>query len=107
MIDSLVWEPVGFDASEVAWWRDRLASVVLPGEESALIDLVRELEDLKSCAAAVQAGQGLCEACNHAKQQPGWRAAAVQDPVRGHVVTLTTPTGHRYESTPSTGPGDR
>ncbi|WP_432558385.1 DUF222 domain-containing protein [Granulicoccus sp. GXG6511] len=49
-------------------------------------------------------GQGLCEACNYAKQATGWRATAKQDPTRGHVVTVTTPTGHSYESTQPAGP---
>ncbi len=38
--------------------------------------------------------QGLCEACNHAKQAPGWRAR----PGPADVVHTTTPTGHRYRS---------
>jgi hypothetical protein len=42
-------------------------------------------------------GQGLCEACNYAKQAPGWRARPSPGP-RHHVET-TTPTGHRYTST--------
>jgi hypothetical protein len=42
-------------------------------------------------------GQGLCEACNYAKQAPGWRARPSPGP-RHHVET-TTPTGHRYSST--------
>ena len=43
-------------------------------------------------------GQGLCEACNYAKEAPGWRVR----PVRagpGHTVRTTTPTGHTYDST--------
>lgn len=51
-------------------------------------------------------GQGLCEACNYTKQQPGWRSTPRQDPDRGHIVTVTTPTGHNYESTQPAGPGD-
>ena len=42
-------------------------------------------------------GQGLCEACNHAKQAPGWRARPGPEP--GEIET-TTPTGHIH----STGP---
>ncbi|GAW51489.1 MULTISPECIES: HNH endonuclease [unclassified Nocardioides] len=42
-------------------------------------------------------GQGLCEACNYAKQAPGWRARPSPGP-RHHVET-TTPTGHQYSST--------
>jgi hypothetical protein len=42
-------------------------------------------------------GQGLCEACNHAKQAPGWRARP--SPGIRHTVTTSTPTGHTYRST--------
>lgn len=42
-------------------------------------------------------GQGLCEACNYAKQAPGWRAHPRPSP--RHLVETTTPTGHRYRST--------
>ncbi|HET7475978.1 MAG TPA: DUF222 domain-containing protein, partial [Dermatophilaceae bacterium] len=45
-------------------------------------------------------GQGLCEACNHAKQSPGWSTAG-----DGEHTTITTPTGHAYESRPPTLPG--
>lgn len=51
-------------------------------------------------------GQGLCEACNYAKQATGWRSTVHQDPERGHVVDTTTPTGHTYPSTQPIGPGD-
>ena len=47
-------------------------------------------------------GQGLCEACNQAKEAPGFAAAA-----RDGVVTTTTPTGHRVRSrAPALPPGD-
>ncbi|CUR60316.1 conserved exported hypothetical protein [metagenome] len=39
-------------------------------------------------------GQGLCEACNYIKEEPGWRARPGPD----GVITTTTPTGARYES---------
>ena len=42
-------------------------------------------------------GQGTCEACNHAKQAPGWRASPVTD-VDGHEIETTMPAGHRYRS---------
>lgn len=44
-------------------------------------------------------GQGLCEACNYTKQQPGWTSTPSHHPGQGHIVTLTTPTGHIYTST--------
>jgi len=40
-------------------------------------------------------GQGLCEACNQAKEGIGWRARA-----SGETVETVTPTGHRYRSRP-------
>ena len=40
--------------------------------------------------------QGLCEACNHAKQAPDWHARSSPGP--GHTVEMTTPTGHTYTS---------
>jgi len=42
-------------------------------------------------------GQGLCEACDLAKQAPGWRASPVADAL-GHQIDTTTPTAHRYRS---------
>lgn len=47
-------------------------------------------------------GQGLCAACNQAKQCPGWHAQVLADglaPGTRHRVRLTTPTGHTYDST--------
>ena len=46
---------------------------------------------------SLENGQGLCEACDLAKQAPGWRASPVADTV-GHQIDTTTPTGHRYRS---------
>ena len=45
--------------------------------------------------------QGLCEACNHAKQATGWTARPRPGPSPGstHTVETTTPTGHTYTST--------
>ena len=41
-------------------------------------------------------GAGLCEACNHAKEAPRWRARPGPD----GTVTTTTPTGHSHTSRP-------
>lgn len=51
-------------------------------------------------------GAGLCEACNHTKENPGWAvkpATATEQEVardRDRIQTLevTTPTGHKYQS---------
>ena len=56
-------------------------------------------------------GAGLCEACNHTKELPGWKAQP--RPGLRHTIEITTPTGHTYRSTapplagfrvPGTGP---
>lgn len=41
-------------------------------------------------------GQGLCEACNYAKEAIGWQAQPRPGP--GHVVETVSPTGHRVRS---------
>jgi hypothetical protein len=51
-------------------------------------------------------GQGLCEACDYAKQAPGWRARPGPGGA-GDTVVVTTPTGHRYTSRPPGPPGYR
>ena len=42
-------------------------------------------------------GQGLCEACNYAKEAADWRSLPL--PSERHEVLITTPTGHTYVST--------
>ncbi len=46
---------------------------------------------------------GLCEACNHTKETPGWKARPAPGP--RHTLKLTTPTGHSYHSTAPPLPG--
>ena len=43
-------------------------------------------------------GDGLCEACNYAKQAPGWSVVTHTDENGTHTAVLTTPTGGVYES---------
>ena len=43
-------------------------------------------------------GQGLCEACNYAKESPGWRHQTESQWPRRHTVRITTPTGHTHQS---------
>jgi hypothetical protein len=53
-------------------------------------------------------GAGLCEACNHTKETPGWAARAVPTTSGNgnrHTIKLTTPTGHTYCSTAPALPG--
>jgi hypothetical protein len=47
-------------------------------------------------------GQGLCEACNYAKQADGWTHTRT-----GDTITTRTPTGHPYPSYPLRPPGWR
>jgi hypothetical protein len=68
---------------------------------------IRHLDHAKDYAeggsTSAHNGEGLCEACNHAKQADGWSAKPLDGPV--HTIEITTPTGHRYLSTvPTTGP---
>jgi hypothetical protein len=51
-------------------------------------------------------GQGLCEACNHAKTAIGWRARPGPAGAGEHVETIT-PTGHIYHSRAPDPPGSR
>jgi hypothetical protein len=48
---------------------------------------------------------GLCEACNHTKENPGW--TVVPRPGPRHKISYRTPTGHTYESTAPPLPGTR
>ena len=49
-------------------------------------------------------GQGLCEACNYAKQATAWRAKP-SGRGAGEEVEITTPTGHSYRRRPPPLPG--
>lgn len=44
-------------------------------------------------------GGGRCEACNYAKDALGW-STTVLNGTDGHRLRTTTPTGHRYTTTP-------
>lgn len=57
------------------------------------------IDRAKGGHTALANAQGLCEACNHAKSLPGWRASPVGEGTGPPVaVVTTTPTGHVYES---------
>jgi hypothetical protein len=43
-------------------------------------------------------GLGECEACNYAKEAPGWRVATSRDRRGAHTSEITTPTGARHRS---------
>ncbi len=44
-------------------------------------------------------GEGLCEACNYAKQAAGWHVLTHTDENGSHTAEFTTPTGASYQST--------
>jgi hypothetical protein len=41
---------------------------------------------------------GLCEACNYAKEAPGWHVVTSQDENGCHHAEFITPTGARHHS---------
>jgi hypothetical protein len=47
---------------------------------------------------ALDGGQGLCEACNYAKEAPGWRHQTRSSWPARHLVEITTPTRHTHWS---------
>ncbi|CAM3056614.1 HNH endonuclease signature motif containing protein [Tsukamurella hominis] len=44
-------------------------------------------------------GQGLCAACNYAKEAAGWSSRVVPDASGRHTVDTRTPSGHHHRST--------
>ena len=57
-------------------------------------------------ATSADNGQGLCAACNYAKEAHGWQTAPAPDSTTGHHrIQTTTPTGHTYTSRPPPMPG--
>ncbi|MFP3580401.1 DUF222 domain-containing protein [Arthrobacter sp. SIMBA_036] len=52
---------------------------------------------------SIQNGAGLCEACNHTKENPGWSVRSESGP--RHTLNVSTPTGHTYRSTAPPLPG--
>ena len=54
-------------------------------------------------STTISNGAGLCEACNHTKETPGWKTITIPGP--RHTTELQTPTGHTYQSTAPPLPG--
>lgn len=82
-------------------WRDQTCR--MPWCEAP----VRHADHIRAHAAGgsneLGNGAGLCEACNYLKEAPGWRTEVIAAP--GHVIKITTPTGHRYRSEAPRAPG--
>jgi hypothetical protein len=62
---------------------------------------IRHIDHVRPAAAGgptrIDNGQGYCQACNHAKQAPGWGNTVVSRD-GAHEVEIVTPTGHTYRS---------
>ncbi len=58
-------------------------------------------------ATSLDNAQGLCEACNYAKESPGWHHEPVADPLAVTEILVTTPTGHLHHSRAPDTPIDR
>jgi hypothetical protein len=71
---------------------------------------IRHLDHIRSRAGGGETsainGEGLCEACNYAKETEGWRHDPPEIEFRPHTVELTTPTGHRHASRSPRSPGN-
>ncbi len=52
-------------------------------------------------------GLGVCEACNYAKEAPGWKVTTSQDETGCHQAEFITPTGARHHSKAPPLPGPR
>ena len=99
-------------------YRDRTCATPYCGAPIRHIDHITPARD--SGPTSYANGRGVCAACNHAKEAPGWHATATDttstdtrssdtrgSDTRGsdtdwreRIVTLTTPTGHPYSSHP-------
>ena len=84
--------------------RDQTCRMPWCGAPIRQLDHIRPHRDGGATSGAN--GQGLCEACNQAKEAPGWKAEAVDGP-GPHTVETTTPTGHTYRSTAPALPGSK
>jgi len=69
---------------------------------------IRHIDHITTHAAGGETSennnQGLCQACNHAKQADGWTQHVIHDDTGRHTVQTTTPTGHRHRSRAPTPP---
>ncbi|WAP52260.1 HNH endonuclease signature motif containing protein [Arthrobacter sp. ATA002] len=90
--------------------RDQVCRMPWCGAPIRNFDHVRPFHD--GGKTSVDNVQGLCEACNQAKEAPGWSSSVQVDGTRDphsaaprHTVRTQTPTGHVYRSTAPPLPG--
>lgn len=83
--------------------RDRMCR--MPGCESPIGHHDHVVRHTDGGPTQVANGQGLCPGHNLAKEMPGWQSRVVDPRAGRHVIEVTTPTGHRYQSRPPTALG--
>ncbi|MCC3268137.1 HNH endonuclease [Arthrobacter gengyunqii] len=90
--------------------RDQVCRMPWCGAPIRNIDHIRPFH--QGGPTAAENLQGLCEACNQAKEAPGWSSAVLQQepkpsgaPATRHTVQTRTPAGHVYRSTAPPQPG--
>lgn len=68
---------------------------------------VRHLDHIQTFASGgpttATNGRGVCERGNYVRHMPGWRVQLID--TKTHLIEITTPTGHKYESRPPPAPG--
>jgi hypothetical protein len=68
---------------------------------------IRHIDHIRSYAAGGPTtsvnGRGTCQRCNIIREMPGWKVQVIDE--ARHIVETTTPTGHRYRSSPLPAPG--
>ncbi|HEX5993511.1 MAG TPA: DUF222 domain-containing protein [Jiangellales bacterium] len=68
---------------------------------------VRHLDHIQTYAGGgpttATNGRGVCERGNYVRHMPGWSVQLIDTTT--HLIEITTPTGHKYESRPPPAPG--
>jgi hypothetical protein len=77
--------------------RDRVCRT--PWCDAPVRHLDHPIESASGGPTSATNSQGLCEACNYAKQAPGWQAGPSPG-ATSHEIETVLPTGHSYRSRP-------
>jgi hypothetical protein len=77
--------------------RDRVCRT--PWCDAPVRHLDHPIESASGGPTSATNSQGLCEACNYAKQAPGWQARPSPG-ATSHEIETVLPTGHSYRSRP-------
>lgn len=82
--------------AEVIATRDRRCRTPYCDAPIAHIDHV--VPHARGGATRFENGQGLCAACNYAKEAAGWSSTVISQTGEPHLVELRTPSGHTHRS---------